>query len=472
VHFEQGRDQRAVHYRRLAAEQALLQNAYREVQLHRKAGLALLHILPDALERKQLELGLRQLVSTALYTTRGFMDVELEANLQRARQLCRELEDDTTLVSILVGLGRLQMVRANHAAVTELEQEEERLIERVTDAQLLVQLHTQLATIVTFCGLHERAADHYQQVLAYYDPNHRFLLPSFGGDPFVVASTWSGMSLTLAGRPDQGWSRIAQALARAEELNQPLALVNGLSCATLVMLFRGDYDEAWRLVQKMDALTHEYRLPLYRIAGDLLQGGIAMQRGASEQGIAGITAGFSQYQALGAQHLVPFFLSFLAEGYRQQGKFDEALQAVSEALSLTATNFDVFWEAELYRIKGELLLAQEIKSQKPVLSIVEGSKIKRQKSEIPRPRPPAPSTQAKAEAEACFLKAIEIARQQGAKLLELRATTSLVRLWQQQGKQREAHSMLSEIYSWFTEGFDAVDLQTARPLLAEWSASA
>jgi predicted ATPase len=358
VHFEQGRDQRAVHYRRLAAEQALPQNAYREVQLHSKAGLALLHTLPDTLKRKQLELGLRQLVSTALYTTRGFMDVELEANLQRAWQLCLELEDDTTLVSILVGLGRLQMVRANHAAIAELEQEEERVAERIADAQLLVQLHTQLATIVTFRGLHERAADHYQQVLAHYDPNHRFLLPSFGGDPFVVASTWSGMSLTLTGRPDQGWSRIARALAHAEELNQPLALVNGLSCATLVKLLHGDYDEARQLAQKVDALTREYHLSLYEIAGGLLQSCIAVQRGALEEGIAGITVGISQYRALGAQHLVPFFLSFLAEGYRQQGKFDEALQTVSEAHSLTATNFDVFWEAELYRLKGEILLSR------------------------------------------------------------------------------------------------------------------
>jgi predicted ATPase len=359
VHFEQGRDRRAVHCRRQAAEHALRQNAYQEVHLHSAAGLALLETFPDTPERKQLELGLRQLRSTALAATRGFMDEELAANLQRARQLCRELEDDTTLVSVLIGLGRLQQVRANRAAIAELQQEEERLAERVHDAHLLVQLHTHLAMVATYQGLHARAAEHYHQALVHYDAKaHPLFLPSFGGDPFVAASSWSGVSGSLAGRLDQGWSRAAQALVRAEELNQPFALINGLLCAAIVKLLRGDYDEAWRLAQKMDALTREYHFSLYKIGGDLLQGAIAVQRGALEEGIAGLTAGLSQYHAIGAQVLVPFFLSFLAKGYRRQGKVAEALQVVNNALSLTATNLDVFWEAELYRLKGELTLAQ------------------------------------------------------------------------------------------------------------------
>src|SRR5262245_30991654 len=379
VHFEQGRDRRAVHCRRQAAEYALRQNAYQEVHLHSAAGVALLETLPDTPERKQLELGLRQLMSTALAATRGFMDDELEANLQRARQLCRELEDDTTLVSVLIGLGRLQQVRADRAAIAELEQEEERLAERVHDAHLLVQLHTHLAMVATYQGLHARAAEHYQQALVHYDPKaHPLFLPSFGGDPFVAASSWSGVRFSLAGQPDQGWSRAAQALARAEELNQPFALTNGLLCAAIVKLLRGEYDEAWRLTQKMGALTREYQFSLYKIGGGLLQGAIAVRHGALEQGIAGITAGLSQYRAIRAQVLAPFFLSFLAEGYRRQGKLDEALQIVNDALSLTATNLDVFWEAELYRLKGELLLAQ---------SGVQGlssSKIKRQQAKSKR----------------------------------------------------------------------------------------
>jgi DNA-binding winged helix-turn-helix (wHTH) protein/predicted ATPase len=458
VHFEQGRDlNRAAYYHRLAAERALDQNAYQEVYLHSTAGLALLEVLPDTLERKKQELKLRQLVSATLYITRGFTDVELEENLQRARQLCRELKDDTTLVSILIGLARLYMVRANHTMLAELEQEEERLAERVQDAPLLVYLHAQLTTLATFRGLHERAAEHYRLVLRHHNPQIPSLpRSSFGGDPLVVASTWSSLSLSFAGQPDLGRSRIAQALARAEELNQPLNLVNGLTCAAIVKLLRGDYDEARQLTQKMVALAREHHFALYRIAGLLLHGCIAVQRGTLGEGITGITAGLPQYHAIGAQHLLPFFLSFLADGYRRQEKIDEALQVVGEAFSLTATNFDLFWEAELYRIKGELLLAREGKNQK--------SKVKSQKSKLSQSQ--IPDSQSQAEAEACFHKAIEIARQQGAKLLELRAVTSLARLWQQQGKQHEARNILSDTYNWFTEGFDTVDLQTARILLA------
>jgi DNA-binding winged helix-turn-helix (wHTH) protein/tetratricopeptide (TPR) repeat protein len=471
VHFEQGRDnKRAVHYRRQAAEHALRQNGYQEAYLHSTAGLSLLEMLPDTPERKQLELGLRQLVSATLYTTRGFMDAELEANLQRARHLCRELEDETTLVSILIGLGRLLMVRANHAVMAELEQEEERLAERIADAHLLVQLHTQLATIAAFRGLHARAADHYQQILVHYDPQSSSLLfSSFGGDPLIVAASWSGVSLSLAGQPEQGWSRIAQALARAEALNQPLVVVNGLLCAVIVKLLYGEYDEAWQFAQKVAALAREYRFSVYEIAGVVLQDGIAVHRGAWEEGIAGMTTGLSQYRALGAQQLVPFFLSFLAEGYRRQGKLDEALQAVNEALSLTATNFDIFWEAELYRLKGELTLQSQASPKQVKASQGESRQVHSPRSRVTNPQPPIPNP--KEEAEACFRKAIEIARQQGAKLLELRAVTSLSRLWHQQGKTAKARTMLAELYGWFTEGFDTVDVRAARTLLDKWAAS-
>jgi CheY-like chemotaxis protein len=136
-----------------------------------------------------------------------------------------------------------------------------------------------------------------------------------------------------------------------------------------------------------------------------------------------------------------------------------------EALTLTATNADVFWEAELYRQKGELTLAhfsvQRLESGKEN----QKSKIKNQKSKMTDPRPLPPDPQG--EAEACFLKAVNIARQQEAKLLELRAVMSLARLWQQQGKRHAARKTLSAIYNWFTEGLDTKDLQEAKALLAE-----
>jgi predicted ATPase len=186
---------------------------------------------------------------------------------------------------------------------------------------------------------------------------------------------------------------------------------------------------------------------------------MAVHHNTPEDGIALLTAGLGQCQTMGVYLLAPYFLSFLAEGYRCQGKGKEALQTVQDALTLTSTNLDVFWEAELYRLQGELTLAQpSVQSRES-----RGKKGPETKSDPPHSALGTPH----AEAEACFLEAIEIARRQEAKLLELRATTSLARLWQQQGKQKEARQRLARIYHWFTEGLETKDLQAAKTVLAE-----
>ncbi len=140
----------------------------------------------------------------------------------------------------------------------------------------------------------------------------------------------------------------------------------------------------------------------------------------------------------------PYYLALLAEAYGKGGQAEEGLSALSEALAVVDKTGERYYEAELYRLKGELTLKSEVKT----------SQNKSQAS-------------LESEAEECFLKAIEIARRQQAKSWELRAVISLARLWQQQGKKAEARQMLAEIYGWFTEGFDTADLQEAKALLDE-----
>jgi DNA-binding winged helix-turn-helix (wHTH) protein/predicted ATPase len=468
-HFERGREyRRAFSYRQQAGEHMLRQSAYQKALGHGRAGLALLTQLPATAERGHLELKLRQIVSVALAMSRGFTDDELEDNLQQARQLCRELADEAALVPVVIGLARLHLWRANRAALGELARQEESLAERVTDRQLLVQLHTQLAWIELVRGNHACVVEHYQHVRMHHDPQARQgLLFSFVGDPLVVALGASGVSLSLTGWLDRGWSDAAQGLARTEKLHFPIPIVpsSALLYAAMVEHLRGEYDEVGRLAQKMRALGREYELPLVVTLGGLLQGGMVVQHSAPEDGVALLTTGLAQYRAAGAQLLIPYFLSFLAEGYRHQGKVAEALQAVHEALNLTATNLDVFWEAELYRQKGELTLVQSsVQSLGSSVRASLKSKVQSRESKSPSTQRPIPNTQ---EAEACFHQAIEIARRQEAKLLELRAMMSLARLWQQQGKKQAARQRLAEIYSWFTEGLDTKDLQEAKALLAE-----
>lgn len=475
LHFERGRDYlRAISYRQQAGEHALQQGAYQKALAHGWAGITLLSQLPATAERWQLELKLRQIVSVALAMSRGFTDDELEDNLQQARQLYRELADEAALVPVVIGLARLHLWRANRTALEELARQEEYLADRVSDRQLLVQLHTQLAWIELVRGKHACVVEHYQHVHMHHDPQaHQGLLLSFVADPLVVALGASGVSLSLTGWLERGWNDAAQGLVRAEQLYSPIVSSSALLYAGMVKHLRGEYDEAWRLAQKMRALGHEYELPLIVTLGELLQGGMVVQRSAPEDGVTLLTTGLAQYRTMGIRLLAPYFLSFLAEGYRHQGRVAEALQVVDEALNLTATTIDVFWKAELYRQKGELTLLQ------PSFQINQKAKGKSQKGEARGRRlETGPSSQApnlkphvsremEREAEGYFLKAIEVSRQQGAKLLELRAAMSLARLWQQQGKKIKAHQLLSKIYSWFTDGFDLKDLQEAQALLAE-----
>ena len=175
------------------------------------------------------------------------------------------------------------------------------------------------------------------------------------------------------------------------------------------------------------------------------------EQGQGEEGIAQTRQGLAVYQATGSELAQPYFLALLAEAYGKGGQAEEGLSVLAEALAAVDNTGEHFYEAELYRLKGTLTLQ---KFQ------VSGSKF-----QVSNTQDPAPSPQAEAEAEACFLKAIEIARKQQAKSLELRTAMSLSRLWQRQGRTKEARKMLSEIYNWFTEGFDTKDLQEARALL-------
>jgi predicted ATPase len=184
----------------------------------------------------------------------------------------------------------------------------------------------------------------------------------------------------------------------------------------------------------------------------ILRGWALVEQGQREEGMVQLRQGLAAYRATGSELQRPHFLALLAEACGKVGQAEEGLNVLAEALAVIDRTEERVYGAELYRLKGELVLQ---------------SGVWRPASENPNAQPLTPNTQMEAEAEACFLKAIDIARQQQAKSWELRATVSLTRLWQRQGKKTEAHKLLSEVYDWFTEGFDTKDLQEAKALLEE-----
>jgi predicted ATPase len=198
--------------------------------------------------------------------------------------------------------------------------------------------------------------------------------------------------------------------------------------------------------------------------GIIFQGRALTEQGQREEGVARLHQGLAAWQASGAQVFRPYCLALLAAAYGKGGQVEEGLNTLAEALTLVDNTEERWYEAELYRLKGELTLQGANQKKSCRVGNAHQSVSNAEAVTVGC----AHSTE-ESKAEACFQKAIEVARRQSAKSLELRAVMSLARLWQQQGKQREAHVLLSEIYNWFTEGFDTKDLQEARALIEELS---
>ena len=284
-----------------------------------------------------------------------------------------------------------------------------------------------------------------------------------------MALGFAAETLWHRGYPDQALERVRHALSVAQALAHPLSLVAVLSAVAFVHLFRRESQEAHAQAEALLTLAHEHGFAFWLNVGTSLQGWALVERasrsGAREQGEAGLVQlreGLAAERSTEAEIWVPLFLGALAQGYAQGGQAEEGLRVIAEALAMVEKNEERWNEADLYRLKGELTLQQ---SQASLEQVSDKSKASQDQSEDPKSQILDPKSQA--EAEACFLKAIEIARKQQAKSLELRATVSLARLWQQQGKYHAAHKALSEIYNWFTEGFDTKDLQEAKILLEE-----
>jgi predicted ATPase len=300
------------------------------------------------------------------------------------------------------------------------------------------------------------AREHCEQSITLYQRQKHRPHPTLH-DPGVACLGYAALILWSLGYPEQALKRSQEALTLARELSHSFSLAIALNWTAWLHQYRREWQLTQEWAEAEIVLSNEQGFPFWAAWGTIHQGWVLTEQGQGEKGIIRIRQGLAAYQAMGSELMRPWFLALLAEAYGKEGQVKKGLAVLADALDAVDKSGERFCEAELYRLRGELLLTQESKSQK--------SKGKRQKLEDTDPRPLTPDPQG--EAEACFLKAIEIARHQNAKSLELRAAMSLARLWQSQGKQDEARQILAEVYGWFTEGFDTKDLQEAKALIEE-----
>jgi class 3 adenylate cyclase/predicted ATPase len=436
-----GNTKKAVEYLSLTGQQAVQRSANTEAISHLTTALELLKILPDTPERTRQELLLQITLGPVLIATKGAAAPEVERAYTRARDLCQQMGDTLQLFPGLWGLWYFYFGRAEYQTAHELAGQLLSVARRVQDRTLLLEAYYTLGATLWMLGEWVQAREHLEQSLALYNPQQHHSLTFMYGeqDPGVICQADIACLLWFLGYPDQAVQKSHQALILAGELSHPFSLAFALTFAAFVHQYRREGHAAQERAEAAITLATEQGFPLWMAWGISLRGWALAEQGQREEGMAQMHQGLTASRAIGVEVARTWYLATLAEAYGKTGQVKEGLTVLAEALAVVNKTGERYPEAELYRLKGELTL--QSKSQSP---------------ESPT-----------REAEACFQKAIEIARKQQAKSLELRAIMSLSRLWQSQGKKDEARQMLAEIYNWFTEGFDTKDLQEARALLDE-----
>jgi TOMM system kinase/cyclase fusion protein len=444
---EAGLMAQAIPYWQQAGTRAIQRSANVEGIAHVQRGLALLAALPDTLQRTQHELDFLTTLGPALMATKGYAAPEVVKTYTRARELCQQVGETPEHLPILWNLWFFYMARAEHQTALELGEQCLRLAQRVQDAMLLLEAHYTLGISWFMLGNLTLACPHMEQIIALYNAEqHHGLAYRYGGiDPGVGGFGLSAWVLWLRGYPTQARTHSDRALSLARQLAHPFSLARTLHYDTLVCQLRRDAQAARDQADAEITVATAQSFALARASGLIMRGWATVVQEHSTDGLGQIQQGLDMYRSTGAVYQRPHYLTLLAEASGLLGQPEGGLAALEEALTLVEKTGERYYEAELHRQRGELLLLSAAQSH------------------------PDQGSQAQYDAETCFQQALDVARQQQAKSLELRAAMSLARLWQRQSKRQEAYDLLAPIYGWFTEGFDTADIQEAKALLEELS---
>jgi tetratricopeptide (TPR) repeat protein len=432
-----GNAEKAVEYLHLAGEQAVERSANAEAASNLMTALDLLPTLPETTERDRREIALRTTVAGVLIATKGWGAPERERQLERARFLCQKLGESRQLGPVLTSLLQVYLQQGRLGAAGELAEESLRLAEDLKDPGFLSAAHHNAGEACAWTGELVRGQAHFEQAIALYDPKQHRSTAWVGADLWILSSLALAWIEQLIGRSDQALRRSLAAVARARE--EPprlweLALAQGVAAG--LHLLRREEEHARDLANAAVSLCAEQGFNELIEMSRWWRGWALSELGQEEDGIREMAQGIEGYRSVGSKLFLSWPLGVLAWAHGKIGQIEQAFGRLAEAFEIVEHNGERFCEAELFRLKGELLL------KRPALD---------------------------GEPEGCFRQAIAIARRQKARTWELRATTSLARLLQKQGKKEEARQILAEIYGWFTEGFETADLKDAKTLLEELS---
>jgi tetratricopeptide (TPR) repeat protein len=431
AHYDQaGEALRAISFYQRAADVAQRVYAHHEATYLLRHGLGLLDNVPEQARHKELQLNLLRLLSLALVATQGYGTPEVLQTLSRAQMLNQQLAKPPDPLLLRAGaiaalnLGKFQQGLAFGDQLLQLADQQD-------DPTLVVEGHYVLGVTLSWVGSFTRSRVQLQQALAAYDPMYSAShIARYSQDPGVICRCRLAFDLWCLGYVDQAQTAQNKGLAQAQALGHPFSLAYALTWDAMLQGALGNLNSVLKSADAVIALSAQHHLGLWSSWATVLRGWALTER-EPQQGVAEMQRGDEQMRAKGSVFLQPFVSLLIAEQLAKLGRIGHGLDLVSEALS--SANSDGYWcDAELHRVRGELLLAQGV---------------------------------APMEVENAFRQALQIAQKQRAKLFELRAATSLARFWLNQGRAQESRLLLTPICRWFTEGPETSDLSNSRRLL-------
>lgn len=426
--------EKAVVYLQQAGTRAVSRSAYGEARTHFENALTALSHLPESAKNLMDAIQIRVELGPVLIATKGTGASEVESVYNEARELCERTGETAKLFPVLWGLARLHVRRGDLKLGQKVGQQLLSVAQRVKDPALLLEAHHTLWATLFSLGQLESTRSQLQQGFELYDPaKHGHHAGLYGGhDPGVCCGSHAARVLWLLGYPDQAAQHARDSVKLAAALSQPYTMASALHNATWTHQHRGDSQATRQQAEALWNLATEQGFPASIANATVVRGWLLTQDGQGKEGIAHMR---ERWDSLGRTRY--HFAALLADAYGNEGQIEEGLSEVNQALATVVKTGERFYEPELHRIKGELLLRQAHPNEK--------------------------------RANNCFLKSLRVARQQYSRSFELRTVTSLSQLLQRQGKRDEALRMLEETYGWFTEGFDTADLKRAKALLEELS---
>jgi predicted ATPase len=374
-------------------------------------------------------------LGSVLHAVKGYAAPETGHAYARARVLWEQLGSPLEFLQVPYGQSVYHMGRGELDLAQRLNEDLLRLSRQRNDSAGLVLGHLSSGRDLMLAGRFASAQSHLEDGIGLYDPiSHRWLSQQAGsGDPRVNLQAYSGIVLLCLGFPDQALAQSSAAISEARRLAHPPSLALSLSLGTLPLSLVGDNVALQGRADQLVAVATEQSFPVWRAMGTVHCGWVMVKNGDLTRGISLLRTGWAAYSATGTDMWTPYNTALLARACEIAGQIEEGLALLDDALQIVERTGQRWFAAELNRHKGRLLLRQGY-------------------------------TEA---AEELYRKTLSIAEEQGAKMWELRATTSLARLRRDQGRHAEARDLLAPVYGWFTEGFAAPDLKEAKALLDE-----